>query len=90
MAVIYAISNLRSELPWLKGLFFSHLNISSLYKHFDELQELVSIFPTFPEIVCLSKVRLKKGLILKFEYTGLELHLQTFAKYYGWRCHVHL
>ena len=68
-------SNNLSKLPWLKNsLVFFHLNISSLHKHFDELQELVPIFSTFPEILCLSEARLKKTYP-KFGYTGLQLHL---------------
>ena len=58
-------SNNLSKLPWLKhSLVLFYLNISSLYKHFDELQELVSLFPTFAEIICLSEVKLKKELSL--------------------------
>jgi len=44
------------------SLYFIHLNVCSLYKHFDELNELIISLPFSPVVICLSEVRLRESL----------------------------
>jgi len=41
------------------SLYFMHFNVCSLYKHFDELNELITTLRFSPVVICLSEVRLR-------------------------------
>jgi len=54
-----------------------HLNVCSLYKHFDKLNELITSLPFSPVVICLSEVRLRESLTQNVDIDGYKFdHLQ--------------
>ena len=48
----------------VEHLFLFHLNIRSLQKNFDDLQEIIYSFKEKPPIICLSETKIKNNPML--------------------------
>ena len=54
----------------VEHLFLFHLNIRSLQKNFDDLQEIIYSFKEKPHIICLSETKIKNNPLLNFSIPG--------------------
>ena len=64
-----------NDIPTPNLNFFSviHVNISSLQKNFDSLQEFLCSLPHLPHIICLSEIRLNNLPLTNIELPGYKL-----------------
>ena len=54
----------------VEHLFLFHLNIHSLQKNFDDLQEIIYSFKEKPHIICLSETKIKNNPMLNLSIPG--------------------
>ena len=54
-------------------LCFIHINIRSLQKNFDSLQEFLCLQPNLPDVICLTETRLKQQSLLNVNLSGYSL-----------------
>ena len=50
-----------------------HVNICSLQKNFDSLQEFLYLLPRFPQIICLSEARINQTPLINIELPNYKL-----------------
>ena len=56
-----------------KSLFFLHVNIRSIYKNLDPLNhESLQSFPYLPNVVCLSKTKIKNSILANITLPGCD------------------
>ena len=54
-------------------LFVVHINIRSLQKHYESLNEFLNSFDKTPDIICISETRLKQGPLINVNLPGFHL-----------------
>ena len=67
----YEIDNL--PIKNLNSVNIIHINIRSLQKNFDSLQEFLCLLPKIPEIFCLTKSRINKDSLINIELLDFKL-----------------